>query len=89
MSTNARVRRVESEDALHEKIDDYQFRGFSVEERSDNQARLKNTSYGTVGMHVVWFILTFWFTAGLGNVAYAVYAYTQNSKEILLKVENS
>lgn len=88
MSSNARVRRVEDEDTLHDKIDDYQFRGFSVVERSDTQARLKNTTYGTVGMHVLWFFLTFWFTVGLGNVAYAVYAYTQNSKEVLLKVED-
>lgn len=87
MSTNARVRRLDSEDELHDKIDDYQFRGFSVVERSDTQARLQNNSYGTVGMHVLWFFLTFWFTLGLGNLAYAGYAYGTNSKEVLLKVE--
>lgn len=88
-SNNARVRRVESEDQLHYKIDDYQFRGFSVVERSDTQARLQDNSnsYGTVGMHILWFLLTFWFTFGLGNVGYAAYAYSQNPKEVLLKVE--
>lgn len=89
MSNDARVRRVESEDELHDKIDDYQFRGFSVVERSDTQARLQNSSYGTVGMHILWFLLTFWFTVGLGNVGYAIYAYQANSKEVLLKVDSS
>jgi len=87
MSTDARVRRVESEDALHDKIDDYQFRGFQVVERSDTQARLKDATYGTAGMHVLWFLLTFWFSFGIGNLIYAIYAYSQNSKEVFLKVE--
>jgi hypothetical protein len=85
--SNARVRRVDDTDKLHEKIDDYQFRGFSVVERSDTQARLQNNDYGTVGMHLLWAFLTIWWTAGLGNLAYLIYAYQTNSKEVMLKVE--
>jgi len=86
--SDARLRKVKDEESLHDKIDDYQIQGFSVSERSDNHARLRNNDYGSGGMHVLWFFLTFWFTAGLGNVAYALYAYFQNSQEVLIKVED-
>jgi hypothetical protein len=88
MSTDARLRRVSNENELHNQIDDYQIQGFSVTERSDSHARLRNNSYGSGGMHFVWFLLTFWFTAGLGNAAYAIYAYFQNSQEVLIKVQD-
>ena len=82
-----RLRRVDNEDQLHDKIDDYQIQGFSVVERSDSHAKLRDSTFGSGGMHVLWFLLTFWFTAGLGNAVYALYAYYNNSTEVLVKVE--
>jgi hypothetical protein len=83
-----RLRRVDNEEELHDKIDDYQIQGFSIVERSDKHAKLRNSSFGSGGMHVVWFLLTFWWTFGISNLAYAVYAYFNNSTEILVKVED-
>jgi hypothetical protein len=84
-----RLRHVSSEAELHDKIDDYQIQGFSIVERSDKHAKLRDSDFGSGGMHVIWFLLTFWWTIGLGNAAYAIYAYYNNSTEVLVKVEDS
>lgn len=83
-----RLRKVENEDELHDKIDDYQIQGFSVQERSDTHAKLRDNSFGSGGVHVIVLLLTVWFTAGIGNVLYALYAYFVNSTEVLVKVED-
>jgi hypothetical protein len=83
-----RLRKVDNEDELHDKIDDYQVQGFHIVERSDRHAKLRNNSYGSGGIHLIWFLLTFWFTAGLGNAGYALWAYFQNSTEVLVKLDN-
>jgi hypothetical protein len=85
---DTRLRKVENEDELHNKIDDYQIQGFHILERSDTHAKLRNSKFGTFGMHVLFFLLTFWFTLGLGNIAYLIYAYVSKSNEVLIKVES-
>lgn len=85
---DTRLRKVSDEDELHDKIDDYQIQGFHVTERTDRHARLRNNSYGTVGMHIIWFLFTFLLTLGIGNILYAVYAYVSKSDEVLVKIED-
>jgi len=85
--SDTRLRRVSNEDKLHEMIDDYQIQGYSVQDRSERHAEMVKREYGSAGMHVVWFILTFWFTLGFGNVAYLLYAFFSNSKKIRIKID--
>lgn len=80
-----RVRRVNSKKELYNKIEDFQIQGYTLSEESDKHAKLQNKSFGSVGMHILWFVLTL----GVGNILYLIYAYSQNSKEIILKLENN
>lgn len=83
-----RVRRVDSEKELFNKIEDFQIQGYSLVEESDRHAKLENKKYGTFGMHVLWFLFTFWFSFGVGNLLYLIYAYSQKSKSIIIKLSD-
>ena len=85
---NTRVRRVDSKKELHNKIEDFQIQGYDLVEESDKHAKLQDKKYGTFGMHVLWFFIAGWCTFLLANIAYLIYAYSQNSKEIIIKVSN-
>lgn len=82
---SSQIRRVDSKEKFNELVDDYQFQGYDIKEATERHAELKKSSFGSVGMHVLWFLLTFWFTMGIGNAIYAWYAYANNSKTILVK----
>jgi hypothetical protein len=85
---NVRIRKVSTEEELHNKVDDYQIQGYSVSEQSDKHVRVRKNSYGSGFVHFIWFILTVWFTFGLGNLGYAIYAYVSNSDEVVVQVKN-
>lgn len=80
-----RLHKVGSKEALHDKIDDYQIKGYHVVETVSDRARLHNNNYGTVGMHILCFLLTF-FTYGFGNLIYGLYVYLTKSKEVVVKI---
>lgn len=81
-----RVQRFENIIRLREQIEDLQIQGYKLLEETDQHARLRKQSFGTIGIHILWFVLTFWWTVGICNVLYAVYAYLVNTQEIILKL---
>ena len=81
-----RIRKVESKQKMEELIDDYITLGYRVVTEGEVTTKMKKTEYGGIGAHILIFIVTVWFTLGLGNVAYAIYRY-YTGDEVLIKIE--
>lgn len=47
--------------------------GWKVVEQREHTTLLEKRSFGSLKMHAVVFLLTVWWTAGIGNVVYAMY----------------
>jgi RNA polymerase subunit RPABC4/transcription elongation factor Spt4 len=52
-----------------------QAQGWEIEDRYSDGAVLVKRSVGAVGTHILLFLLTVWWTGGMGNAAYAGYKY--------------
>ena len=89
MSSNVRLRKVSNRNQLEEKIDDYQIQGYTVKERSEKHGLLQNSDWGSGSVHFLVFVLTVWWSLGIGNLVYLLYAYLVKSKQIMIKVSDS
>jgi len=85
--TNITVKRVQK-DRLDYEIEDKQVEGYTLQSRSDNMAIMKKAGgWGSGTGHLIIFLLTAWWSIGLGNVAYALYSHYGKSSELHIKVE--
>ena len=82
-----RLRRVGSKRELENLIDDYVVRSYEIVEQGQTSVMLRRKTWGSVGGHVLWAFLTFWWTVGLGNLAYALVAH-YNAERVLLKIDS-
>lgn len=80
-----RVRKVTTQKALEEMVDDFITRGYAVESEGKRSVRLKYQTWGTGVGHLLWALLTIWCTLGLGNLAYAIYAHSA-AESVLIKL---
>jgi len=48
---------------------------------------VQKKSWGTSGGHILWALLTFWWTIGIGNLIYAFIAKSQAEK-VMLKIDD-
>ena len=62
-----------------EEIDDLVSRGWRIREETPDRVELFKPDYGSLLGHVVVFVLTFRWTLGLGNLAYAAWHYVEGS----------
>jgi hypothetical protein len=76
-----RLRRCKTQQEMERVIDDMAVQGYKIINRSDNSALIEKKSYGSVGMHVLLVL----FTAGIGNIIYAVVK-ASNGEKIALRV---
>lgn len=80
-----RIRRCSSRKEYEQLIDDYITVGYTVKARGEDNARLikkgRHTKHGLV------FLLTFWWTLGIGNLIYALIP-VRDEDDILLKLES-
>lgn len=82
----SRKRRVASKKALDVKIDELVVRGYSIKSRGESSARLKATGWGDSATHLLLAALTLWWTLGLANALYAVYA-RATAEEIVIIID--
>lgn len=83
---NVSVKRV-TKDKLDSEIEDKMVEGWAVKNRNDNVAILtKPGKWGSGMMHIIIFVFTFW-TFGVVNIAYALYAHFTGSQELQIKAE--
>lgn len=81
-----RIRRAADVREMERTRDDLITTGYHVESSGENTTLLSNAGWGTLGAHIVVAILTVWWTFGLGNLVYAVYAHSQGDS-VLVKVD--
>ena len=48
-------------------------------------ALLHKKTWGSNGGHLLWFVLAFWFTCGIGNAIYVAIAHFK-AKQVMLKM---
>lgn len=72
-----RLRRVSSRKEMENLIDDYVTQGYAILEQSERNAMVQKKSWGTSDGHILWALLTFWWTIGIGNLIYAFIAKSQ------------
>lgn len=76
------------DDELRTKVEDAQVEGWKIDSETDRRVVMVKRNYGTLGGHVLVFLLTFW-TFGLGNVLYAAYKYFKDADRKVLREEDS
>jgi len=81
-----RVRKCDDETEYERVIDDHITQGYDVKDRGQDSARLKKTTFGGLGAHLVILVLFGWWTVGVANGVYAAYKYWADSKEMQVKV---
>lgn len=81
-----RIRRASSKRDLDNLVDDFVTQGYEILERGERNAMVKKKSWGTGGGHVLWALLTVWFTFGIGNIIYAFIAHSGADK-VLIKLD--
>ncbi|MFB5661283.1 hypothetical protein [Alteribacillus sp. HJP-4] len=83
-----RVRKTYSEDEMERVVDDFITMGYEVLSRGEASIRIrKHGGWGSLGGHALWFLLTVWWTFGIGNIVYAlIKRYT--GEKVLIKLES-
>ena len=81
-----RLRKVVSKKEFENLIDDYITQGYELVNRGESSALMRKKSWGSAGGHVVCGILIGWWTFGIGNAAYAVYAHF-NAEQVMVKLD--
>jgi hypothetical protein len=84
MSVN--IKRV-SKKEFDDRIDDAVVEGWKLKSKGDSVAVLEKRTFGGAVGHFVVLLLTFWFSFGLGNLAFAGYRYFVNKQELHIKVQ--
>ncbi len=67
-------------------LDDYMTQGYEIIEEGQTTAMVRRKTWGSTGGHVLWALLTVWFTLGFGNLAYALVAH-YNAERVMLKID--
>jgi len=80
------VKRVTKKQYEH-AVEDKTTEGYKVESKTNTQAVLVKRDLGSAMWHIIIFILTVWFTLGLGNIIYIVYRYFVKADKVIIKVE--
>ncbi len=71
-------------------VEDAQVEGWTLESKGDRIAVLtKDGGWGSLFGHTVAFILTAWWTLGLGNLAYALWTHFRGGAVLQIKSEEA
>ncbi len=81
-----RIRRVKDRRDMEVTRDDFITQGYEVRSEGEETILLRKSTWGGSGTHVLIFLLTAWWTAGVGNLVYALYAHN-SADQVLLKPE--
>ena len=81
-----RVRRVSNKKEANSVIDDYMSMGYRIQNEGDTSILLRKRNIGSIGWHLLVFILTAWWTFLLGNVIFALIAYFAMGDKIIVKI---
>ena len=80
-----RIRRVKDKKELERLVDDFLTMGYVIESQGEDNVRVVKKAQKD--KHLLIFLLTGWWTIGIGNLIYALLP-AKNSEEVLIKIEN-
>ena len=86
MPNEPRLRRVHSESEMEQIIDDYVTQGYEIVNRGERSSLVRKKQLGTGLGHFLTFLLTVWWTFGLGNLSYAMVARYMLSEKVLVRL---
>lgn len=81
-----RIRKVASVADMDRTVDDFITQGFKIKSQGEKSTLLAKGGYGSGAGHLIVFLLTAWWTFGIGNLVYAVLA-KLGGEQITVKVE--
>lgn len=81
-----RIRRCSTRKEFEQLIDDFITTGYTVKARGEDNARL--IKKGKHNKHGLVFLLTFWWTCGIGNLVYALLP-VKDEDDVLLKLDGN
>ena len=81
-----RLRKVSSQKEMENQIDDYVTQGYEIIERGERSTMLRKKTWGSASGHLVWFLLTVWWTIGFGNLVYALISHF-SADQVFIKWE--
>lgn len=82
----SRIRKTQSQREHDSIVDDFVTQGHEVIEQGERTTLLRKKSWGSFLGHTIVFLLTVWWTLGLGNLAYAVIAH-YTAEKIMVRIE--
>src|SRR5215203_437319 len=82
----SRIRKVQTQREFDSCVDDFVTPGYRIKEHGETTTMLKKNTWGSAGGHILWALMTVWWTYGVGNLIYALYAYYA-SDEVLIRRE--
>ena len=77
-----RIRKCADTKEFERVVDDLAIQGYKIKSRSDTTALLAKSPYGTVGIHVLLFVISL----GVLNIIYALIKYSGRDS-VLVKIE--
>ncbi len=81
----SRIRKCSDKKEFERLIDDFMTMGYEIKSQGEENAMLVKKA--KKDKHLLVFLLTFWFTLGIGNLVYALIP-AANEDEVLIKIGN-
>ncbi len=81
------VFREQTKKGFDNRVEDKQTEGYEMQSNTGTQAILEKRTHGTAINHIIWFVLTFWWTLGIVNIMYLVFSYYVRKKTIVVRIE--
>jgi hypothetical protein len=67
-------------------LDDYVTQGYEIISQGELSSLARKKTWGSAAGHVLWCLLTGWFTFGFGNLVYALVAH-YTAEQVMVKVD--
>ena len=80
--TVTRIRKCSDSKEFERVVDDFAIQGYKIKSRSDTTALVEQSTFGSIGVHVILLI----FTWGIGNLIYAAVKYSGREK-VTIRIE--
>jgi hypothetical protein len=81
-----RIRRVSNQREMEAVRDDFITQGYEVISEGENTLLMRKKTWGSTSAHIWVALLTIWWTIGIGNLLYALYAHN-TAEQVMIKNE--
>jgi hypothetical protein len=80
-----RLRKVGTRKEFDNLLDDFHTQGYEIVSEGESSTLVRRKSWGTGSGHLVCFLLTVWWTFGVGNLVYALVSH-YNAEQVMIKI---